>query len=69
MPQKVPLFEHLDKYIKSAVNAESKKLEREISLVRQRQKQLVSLISDKSGVPDGCGPEMLKAFLTLKDGN
>eukprot|EP00892_Ulva_mutabilis_P005307 jgi/Ulvmu1/3148/UM015_0188.1 len=49
------------------MDGESAKIEEESSRLRQRQKQLVSLITDKTGVPEGCSPEMLKAFLTLKD--
>lgn len=38
-----------------------------MDIMRKKQKTLVSLITDKSGIPDGCSPEMLRAFITLKD--
>lgn len=49
------------------VLVETGRLEEEIVKLRKKQKTLVSTITDKSGVPDGCSPEMLKAFLTLED--
>jgi hypothetical protein len=47
--------------------AEAQKLDAAIEEYRLKQKVIVGQISDKSGTPEGCSPEMLNAFLTLKD--
>lgn len=43
------------------------RVEAAIEQERQLQKRLVGMLADKGGAPDGCGPGLLRAFLTLED--
>lgn len=49
------------------VSSEQAQVEADIEATRKEQKLLVQKITDKSGGPDGCGPQLLQSFLTLKD--
>lgn len=47
--------------------AEQAEIEAEIEALRREQKVLVGKISEKSGGPEGCGPQLLQSYLSLKD--
>jgi hypothetical protein len=51
----------------AAAHAETKRVEAAIEHERDVQKTLVGMLADKGGAPEGCGPGLLRAFLTLED--
>jgi hypothetical protein len=53
--------------VHDATCAEMRRVEAAIEQERETQKKLVGMLAEKGGAPEGCGPGLLRAFLTLDD--